>query len=126
MANLVINSVTFSGTPDGAGNQSAWKPTGYTPSLEKIGQTLVAADGTRNRVERNVVKRVWTIRWERCNTATKDTLKSIAALMTTFTFVDDAGTSSTVQVEDAFEPAWVTTDVGGNNYWDCALTLKQV
>ena len=126
MANLIINSVTFSGTPDGAGNQSAWKPTGYQVGQEKIGQTLVSANGSRTRVERNVVKRTWQVRWEMTNTATKDTLKTIAALMTTFAFSDDAGNSWTVQVEDAFEPEWRTTDPAGANYWTCTLTLTQV
>lgn len=126
MANLIINAITFSGTPDGAGNQSAWKPTGYQVSQEKIGQTLVSANGSRTRVERNAVKRTWRVRWEKTNTATKDTLKTIAALMTTFSFSDDAGATWTVQVEDAFAPEWQTTDAAGANYWNGELTLKQV
>lgn len=124
-SNLVINAITFSGTPDGAGNASAWKPTGYVPTQEKIGATLVSANGTRTRVERNAVKRTWKISWERTNTATKDTLKTIAALMTTFSFSDDTGASYTVQVEDGYEPEWMATDVAGNNYWNCSLTLVE-
>lgn len=57
MATIVLNGVTYSGLPNGAGNANAWQPTGYVVRQEKIGVTLPAADGTRNRVERSVTKR---------------------------------------------------------------------
>jgi hypothetical protein len=127
MAHLVINGTTFSGHPSGTGNQSAWQPTGYTASQQKIGVTLPAANGTRNRVERNVVKRRWEITWEATNATTIATLRTLAALMASFSFSDVLGTSYTVQVEDddlAVEFAFA--DLAGNQYWTTTLTLYQV
>ena len=126
MAHLILNSVTFSGHPDGTGNQSAWQPTGYTPKEIKVGVTLPAADGTRNRVERNVIKRTWEITWEGTNTATMQTLRTIQRLMTTFTLSDIEGNSFTVQTEDDdFEPDFAWIDPAGNRYWDVKLTVYQ-
>lgn len=127
MADLVMNSVTFSGLPNGTGNQSGWQPTGYVPKEIKVGTVLIAADGTRNRVERNVIKRIWEISWDGTNTATMQTLRTIQRLMTTFTLVDIEGNSFTVQCEDEeFAPEFAWIDPAGNRYWDVTLTVYQV
>lgn len=125
MSNLVINGTTFNGTPSGAGSASAWKPTGYTAREQKVGATLVAADGTRNRVERAVNKRVYEIRWEKCNLATMQTVRTIARLTTTFTLVDFEGASVTVQTEDELAPEWAQEDTAGASYWNVTLTLYE-
>jgi hypothetical protein len=127
MANFVLNGVTFSGHPSGSGNQSAWLPTSVKQSETKIGATLVAADGTRNRVERNVTKRVWEITWQETNTATMQTVRTIQRLMTTFTLTDLESASYTVQCEDEeFSPEFAFSDPSGNNYWDVTLKVFQV
>lgn len=119
MATIVINSVTFSGLPNGTGNQSAWQPTKYAISEQKIGATLIAANGTRNRVERGVNKRIVTIAWEKTNQATMQALRTIQRLTTTFTIADFEGNSITVQTEDdAFAPAWNFNNRAGTPYWD--------
>jgi hypothetical protein len=123
---LTINGTTFDGHPSGSGNQVAWLPTGITPAEQKIGATLVAASGARNRVERNVIKRVWTISWEATNQATMQTVRTIARLMTTFTLVDLEGVSYTVQTEDEFAPEFAYTSAAGVNHWNVELTLYQV
>jgi hypothetical protein len=123
---LIINGTTFNGLPDGTGNQAAWTPTGITLAEQKIGVTLPAANGTRNRVERNVVKRTWTIRWDETNQATMQTIRTIARLMTTFSFTDLEGTSYTVQTEDEFAPEFAFTTPGGVNHWNVELVLYQV
>jgi hypothetical protein len=125
MANLNINGTAFTGTPSG-GNASAWRPTGITNKEQKIGTTLVAANGTRNRVERSINKRVWEIRWDNTNNATMLTLKSIHELNTTFTFFDLTGASYTVQTEDEWTPEFSFTSAAGNDYWNVTLVLYQV
>jgi hypothetical protein len=126
MAHLIMNSVTFDGLPNGTGNQSGWQPTGYTAKESKIGVTLVAADGTRNHIERNVVKRVWEISWDGTNNATMQTIRTIQRLMTTWTFSDIEGNSFTVQSEEGdFEVAFAWIDPAGNRYWDVTLTVYQ-
>ena len=127
MAHLIINGITFSGLPDGSGNASAWQPTGYTERLRKIGVTLEAANGARTRVERNVTKRVWEVTWEATNAATITTLRTLAALMTSFSVTTPAGATYTGQVEDdelAVEFAFI--DGAGVQYWTTTLTLYQV
>ena len=127
MAHLIINGITFSGLPDGSGNPNAWQPTGYTERLRKIGVTLEAANGARTRVERNVTKRVWEVTWEATNAATITTLRTLAALMTSFSVTTPAGATYTGQVEDdelAVEFAFI--DGAGVQYWTTTLTLYQV
>lgn len=125
MAYLVLFGNTFSGLPNGTGNQNGWQPSGYSVETTRIGVTLVAANGTRNRVERSVTKRVWTIAWKACNYTTKTTVEAIAAVATTFTLADFAGVSYTVQTEDPPDVAWAFSDRAGNTFWDCVLKVYQ-
>jgi hypothetical protein len=126
MSTLIVNAVTFSGLPNGTGNQSAWQPDSYVASEVKIGVTLPAADGTRNRVERSVVKRTWEVGWQACNLATMQTVRTIQRLTTTFTFTDLEGVSYTVQTEDdAFAPEWAFNDPSGASFWTVKLVLYQ-
>ena len=127
MAHLQINGTTFSGLPDGSGNASAWQPTAYDEPRTSIGVTLVAANGTRNRVHRGTNKRVFTIAWDATNAATVGTLETIAALTTTFTLVSPRGTSYTVQNEDdALEVEFARIDQSLTQYWTARLTLYEV
>ena len=124
MAYLVINSVTFSGLPNGTGNQSAWQPTGYDETPTKIGVTLVAANGTRNRVERGTTKRAWKLTWEGCNYATMQTIRTISLLTSTFAFSDVGGTAYTVQTEEPAEISFQKNSAT-DSYWSVTLTLYQ-
>jgi hypothetical protein len=125
MAHIILNGTTFNGTPT-SGSASAWQPTGYNQQRGKIGTTLVAANGTRNRVERSVVKRVWTLQWDRANAATRGTLRTIAALTTSFSFTDVDSTVYTVQVEEPLEETFGFIDGTSTQYWDMTLVLHQV
>lgn len=126
MSTLILNGVTFSGLPNGTGNASAWQPNAYTISETKIGATLVAANGTRNRVERAVNKRVITIGWEKTNTATVQTLRTIQRLTSTFTLSDFEGNSITVQTEDdEFAPSVNFVDDNSTPFWDIELKLYE-
>lgn len=125
MANLIINGTTYDGTP-GSGSATAWQPTGYAVVEKKIGITLPAADGSRNRVERSVTKRVWTLQWATANLATMQALRTVQRLYTTWTFSDIEGTAYTVQTEDddfTYDHAFLS---GATRYWNVAITLYQV
>ena len=124
MAYLVINSITFSGLPNGTGNQSAWQPTGYDETSTKIGGTLVAANGTRNRVERGTTKRAWKLTCEGCNYATMQTIRTISLLTSTFAFSDVGGTAYTVQTEEPAEISFQKNSAT-ESYWSVTLTLYQ-
>lgn len=124
MAYLVINGTTFNGKPDGTGTAAAWDPTGYKETPAKIGTTLVAADGTRNRVERGTTKHVFDLAWDPCNLATMQALRTIALLTSTFAFVDYGGTSYTVQVEDPIEIDWSKNSPTAS-FWSVKLKLYE-
>ena len=124
MAYLVINGTTFSGLPNGTGNQSAWQPTGYKETPTKIGVTLPAANGTRNRVERGTTKRTWELTWDGCNAATMATIRTIALLTSTFTFSDVGGTAYTVQTEEPAEIEFQKNSAT-DQYWSVKLMLYQ-
>ncbi len=123
-SDLVINGTTYTGTPAG-GNAAAWRPTGIKVREQKVGTTLPAANGTRNRVERAINKRIWEIRWEPCNQATMQALRTISRLTTTFSFTDLEGNTATVQTEDEFEPEVAFSDPNNNAYWNVSLVLYE-
>jgi hypothetical protein len=126
MSTVTINGTAFSGLPNGTGNQSAWQPTKYQITEQKIGVTLIAANGTRNRVERGVNKRVLTIGWEKTNQATMQALRTIQRLNTTFTVADFEGNSITVQTEDdEFAPSWNFNNRAGTPYWDVEVVYYE-
>ncbi len=125
MTTLILNGTTYSGLPNGTGNANAWQPTAYVPRQVKIGMTLEAADGTRNRVERSVTKREWDITWEKTNSATRTTLATLAALYTTFSMTDFDGNVYTCFIEEAFEPEWQFNTPAGASFWTCKLTIRQ-
>lgn len=125
-SNIALNLINFTGLPDGTGNQSAWQPIGIALHEHKVGVTLIAANGTRNRVERNVTKRSWDITWEIVNLATIQTLRTIQRLMTTFVFTDLEGASFVVQTEDDdFTTEFLFIDRAGVRYYRAALTVYQ-
>lgn len=126
MANIVMNGTTFNGLPNGTGSASAWQPTKYIPRKAKIGITLEAADGTRNRVERSTAKLEWEIGWTACNNATRLTLATLCALNTTFTFTDLDGNSFTAFIEEPFAPEWSFNAPSGATYWNCEIVVRQV
>lgn len=126
MATIVLNGVTYSGLPNGAGNANAWQPTGYVVRQEKIGVTLPAADGTRNRVERSVTKREWELTWEKCNSATRSTLVTLAALYTSFSMADFDGNTYTCFIDEPFEPEWSHNSPAGASFWNCKIKIRQV
>lgn len=122
---LVINGTTYNGLPNGTGSSTAWQPTGYVVRQVKIGTTLEAADGTRNRVERSVTKREWDLTWEKCNNATRLTLTTLAAVYTTFSMTDFDGNVYTCFIDAPFEPEWQYNTPAGAAFWNCKLTIRQ-
>lgn len=125
MATLVLNGTTYSGLPNGTGNQSAWQPTSYDLVAERIGVTLVAANGTRNRVERSVTKRQWEIGWDATNSATKSTIETLAAVATTWTMTAYDGSTYTVQTEEPPDISWAFNTSSGASFWDITLKVYQ-
>lgn len=119
MADIEINGNTYD-------NTTFSKPVSIGVETVKIGTSIVAANGSRTFVQRGY-KYQWTIRWEKVTEATRLALAIVAALSTTFEFVDTAGTSYTVQTEEGDHTQETAfADIAGTQYYDIDLTLRQV
>ena len=123
MAAVSLNGIAFTGLPNGSGNQSGWQPTSYQEILERVAVTLVAANGTRNRVERGVIKRQWVLKWEPCNLATSTTLRTLMSVTTTWTFTDFVSGGYSVQTEEPLEVEWAYNDRAGSTFMNVSLKL---
>jgi hypothetical protein len=130
-SDLIMNGVTYDGTPS-ANPTHPRKPTGLTRKEEKIGRVLVAANGARTWVQRvdgssnPIRKRTWEIAWDKANETTRAALRTLNALATTWTFVDQLGTSYTVQTEaEDYEEEYAMTDSANNLYYRCKLTVRE-
>ena len=109
-------------------NSVSFNPTSVDYEQEKIGESRRMGDGTLRYYHR-ATKAKWTITW----TAVKETyltaIRNIAALNTSFTFIDHNGTSYTVIVLPGGFKHTLTADkvdaIGVKRY-DITLTLSQV
>lgn len=73
------------------------KPSTIEPELVVIGEELEAPDGTITQIRRGGnTKWRWTLTWEKVSASVRNQIRTIALLNTTFTFVDEDGTSYTV------------------------------
>ena len=130
-SDLIMNGVTYNGTPI-ANLANPRKPTGLTRKETKIGAALVAASGKRTWVQRvdgasaPIRKREWEVTWDKGNLTTRNALRTLHALATTWTFVDQDGSSYTVQTEEGdYQEDYVTTDKAGNLYYSLKLTVRE-
>ena len=122
MANIILNGTTYDGNP---ASGTYWKPVRIAETLRKIGTVVEAEAGGRTLVQR-AVKREWTITWEKVNESTRAGVIGLAGLGTTFAYVDEHGTSYTVQTEPgdhASETAF--TSVTNVYYYNLELTLHE-
>jgi hypothetical protein len=113
-------SVTLSG--------GTFYPTTVARKQRKAGRELVAADGTLNLVLRGT-KFEWELGWERVTDVVMGTIYAVAALTTSFTFVDQHGTPYTVAVPlEGYSDEVSLIAAGGPTtlYYDVSLTIRQV
>lgn len=123
MANISLNGTTYSGTPLSLG--APWKPSKITRRIIKIGTTNIAANGTRTLVLRGN-KSEWDLEWEKVDAITRNAIRTLHALSTTFTFVDEDGASWTVQTEEGDqEDTTAFTSPSNTQYYDTSITLRQ-
>jgi hypothetical protein len=123
-ANLIINGVTYSGTPLATG--TPFKPSSFRMTDTKIGRTVVNANGGRTFVARSVQKRTWSIGWALANDTTRAALRTLAELATTFPFVDQLGVSRSCQVEaDDYSEEWLMSDTANVAWYACTLTIRE-
>lgn len=95
MAAIILNGTTYNSA---GGNPQP--PSKISEPVTKIGITLVAASGVRHFMSASARKHAWTLSWEKANSVTRAAVDALHALNTTFTYVDEFGTSNTVQCEE--------------------------
>lgn len=122
MADIILNGSTYSGTP-AAG--TLYRPVSIEETIEKIGVVVVAEAGNRTLVQR-AIKRVWAIKWEKVPESTRAALATLAALASTFVYVDEHSTSYTAQIEPG-DHKCSTAFVNSANvqYYNIDLTLHE-
>lgn len=118
---IALNGTTYNGS---GGNPQPPDANGIRRTDTKVGTLLIAASGRRHWVSRNAVKPTWELTWTNCSAATRNAVRTVAALNTTFTFVDDDGTSWTCQCEDdAFEQQTSFTKHDGTSLYNVKITM---
>lgn len=111
-------------------NGTTFHPSPFSTDVTKIGVTLVAASGKRRFVQRlsgatPIVKRSWSFPFDNVSESVRAAVAGIYALTTTFTLVDEHGTSYTVQCEEGGYSEQINTIVS-NTELTYNLTLKVV
>ena len=119
MATISLNGTTFG-------------PSTIAVEIEKIGTEQVGADGTRNWMQRldgssqPIHKRTWTLTWEKVLAALRTSIRSVFLLATTFTYIDEDGTSYTVQCEKQdYKDTIAFISASGTLYYNVTLTIRQ-
>lgn len=123
---IQLHTTTFNGTLPNPSNPLP--PSTIERKDSKIGKTLIAASGKRNFVSRSAFKPLWTLRWDEVNLSTRNAVKAIHALNSTFTFVDEQGSNWTVQCEedDAYSESTSFTDNDGNIYYTSVTLIIHI
>lgn len=118
---IVLNGVIYNGS---GSNPKPPDATGIRRTTTKVGKLLIAASGRRNWVSRNAIKPSWELTWTNTNLATLNALRALVALNTTFTFVDDQGTSWVCQCEaDALQDSISFTKFNKTSLYNITLTI---
>jgi len=118
---IKLNNVTF-------GKTGLQGPTNVEPDLLVFGSEQETRNGALSLLETGK-KWHWTITWDAVDVATRNAVRSIALLSSTFTFVDEDGVSHTVQCpkEGRYKAGISITgsDGGGTLYYGVTLVIRE-
>lgn len=113
-------------------NSTEFFPSDAPKTTEKIGVLLQGANGKRTWVQRvtsggaAIHKRQWQISWNDVDATVRAAVEAIFLLATTFPYVDQHGTTYTVQCEaDGYSDAVTTIAPDGTLYYDVELTIYE-
>ncbi len=124
MADLILNSVTYSGSPTNTANPQ--RPVDIDHDIIKIGRLIEAADGSTSWVHR-AFKNKFTINWgSKANQTTRDAVAALYLLTTTFSITYTNGSTYTVLTvgEDTYTEK-VTSDRANAYKYDLTITLRE-
>lgn len=117
---ITNNYVTLNGTQ--------FRPTSVEPEETKIGEEKRMADGTLKFYHR-AIKLRWTISWKGLIETSVAAIRTIYRLTTSFTFIDEFGTSWTVMTLPgnlSVSMSAERTRIDGTKYYDIDLVIDQV
>lgn len=107
-------------------------PTDAPKKKSKVGKTQVNANGGRVFLHRTttggtpIFKSQWELTWADATEAQRTAIEAFAHVVTTMVFVDQHGTSYTVQTEeDAYDDSVSIIAGDGSLYYRVTLTLKE-
>jgi hypothetical protein len=125
MPAVTLNSVAFSGSIFSDESTVRWAPTKVEPQPRKVGELVEGPDGQRTWVHR-AAKTDYLLTWDQpCPTYTRDQVKAIFALTSTFTAVLPDATLTVQCEEEDFSASHAFTLPNGNTYWTVTLLLRQ-
>jgi hypothetical protein len=113
-----------------AGKQISLNATVFTPidvqeTVTKIGDEFQGANGAR-RFAHRANKREWRISWRRVLASVRTGVRGIYALTSSFTFIDEDGTSYTVFCPPGGYSSSISLIAPGVTlYYDIELTIKE-
>lgn len=109
-------------------NGVSFSPTTVEVSFEKIGTTKRAANGKLYFYFR-ALKRMWNIEWSNLPEGSLSAIRTIGALTSSFTFIDEFGASFTVIVPPGGYSAEMSAErisLANVFYYDVSLQLEEV
>jgi hypothetical protein len=114
-------------------NGTAIYPSDAPKKKTKIGKTQINANGGRLFIQRTtgggtpIFKSSWDLKWDDVPEATRAAIETLANVTTSMTYVDQHGTSYTVQTEeDAYTDSVSTISSDGTLYYNVTLTIFEV
>lgn len=108
-------------------NGSSFTPTSVAVRLLRIGDSRRAANGKLYYYHR-ANKRAWDLQWTSLPETQLSAIQTIGLLTSTFTFIDEAGSSYTVLVPDGGYSATLAASKASRAnffYYDVALTIEE-
>lgn len=124
---IYLNGVQYIGGPNNP--NVPWAPDaegGITRSEGRVGRTLIAASGRRRFISRNRTIKTWTLTWTLTPAVTRNALRTLLNVNGSFTFIDEDGSSHSVQCEsDALQESIAAQLPDGTRRYDLTLTIYQ-
>jgi hypothetical protein len=108
-------------------NGSLFYPTGIEREIEKVGDELIAADGTLRFYYRKT-RTILTLSWTNVDEFTVALIRNIANLTTSFSMTDDLGATYTV-INTGLKAEWDAKGIMPNGeviFKNVELEVKQV
>jgi hypothetical protein len=125
MPDLIINSITYSGTPTSPAQPFRIDADGGIERETIGGVLLEAADNTANLMLR-AFKSKWTLKWSKCNNTTRAAVRALSVLTTTLPFTDQLGVAYTcIVVPGSFRETTAANQPTNAILYNVSIALRE-